>query len=170
MLNLQPLIARLVDDVFRAVRAASVEELRDLLAPRTATAPARARRKPAPKRTRPAPPARPTRQPAAPKAAAGEPATLPEPPVLAEITDPERLLSWTAVANGVTALQELATSAPPSVILEVPLVAPVASAEPDDHPPTSSLRPTVGALPALREGESVVRAAGAGLVIRRRRA
>ena len=44
MLDLQPLVDRFVEDVLRAVRGASLDELRELLAPGT---PARVRRPPA---------------------------------------------------------------------------------------------------------------------------
>jgi hypothetical protein len=156
MLDLQPLVDRLVEDVLRAVRGASLDELRELLAP---AAPARMRRpsaavpRAAPAR-RQARPKRPVRaaaasapRKAAPAALAPEPAV--EPPAFAEITDPERLLAATVAPRGVTAPQE----APPTD-LEV-------------EPPPSAERPTGGATARLRAGESLARATGAGVVIRR---
>jgi hypothetical protein len=121
MLDLQPLVDRFVEDVLRAVRGASLDELRELLAPGTL---ARVRRSPA----------------AVPRA---------EPPAFAEITDPERLLAATVAPRGATA----------------PLEAPPADLE--GEPPPSAERPTGGATARLRAGESLARATGAGVVIRR---
>ncbi len=157
MLDLQPLVDRFVEDVLRAVRGASLDELRELLAPGT---PARVRRPPAavpraaPAR-RQARPKRPVSaaatsalRKAAPAALAPEPA-VPEPPAFAEITDPERLLAATVAPRGATA----------------PLEAPPADLE--GEPPPSAERPTGGATARLRAGESLARATGAGVVIRR---
>jgi hypothetical protein len=152
MLDLQPLIDRFVEDVFRAVRGASLDELRELLAQGT---PTRARRPPvavpraAPAR-RQARPKRPVR--AAPASAprkAAPAALAPEPPAFAEITDPERLLAATVAPRGATAPLE----APPT--------------DPEGEPPPSAERPTGGATARLRAGESLARATGAGVVIRR---
>jgi hypothetical protein len=157
MLDLQPLIDRLVEDVLRAVRGASLDELRELLA---AGRPARVRRPPAavpraaPAR-RQARPQRPVRTAAtsAPRKAARtafapEPA-VPEPPAFAEITDPERLLAATVAPRGATAPLE----APPTDL--------------EREPPPSAEQPTSGATARLRAGESLARATGAGVVIRR---
>ena len=156
MLDLQPLVDRFVEDVLRAVRGASLDELRELLDPGT---PARARRPPAAvpraaparRQARPQPPVRAaaTSSPrkAAPAALAPEPAA--EPPAFAEITDPERLLAATVAPRGATAPLE----APPTDL--------------EGEPPPSAERPTGGATARLRAGESLARATGAGVVIRR---
>jgi len=160
MLNLQPLVARFVDDVLRALRGASLDDLRDLLAPER-DAPLRppqrrvsvVRREPTRRSARPRPAKRkaataPSSEPTAPVVDVAEPA--PEPPVVAEITDPEGLLA------GAPTLERAPTPAHG---------APQAAAEPE--PPPSAARPTVSPTAALREGESLARAAGVGLVIRR---
>jgi hypothetical protein len=152
MLDLQPHVDRFVEDVLRAVRGASLDELRELLAPST---PARVRRPPAavpraaPAR-RQARPQRPVRAAAtsARRKAAPEPA-VPDPPAFAEITDPERLLAATVAPRGATAPHE----APPAGL--------------EGEPPPSAERPTGGATARLRAGESLARATGAGVVIRR---
>ena len=76
-------------------------------------------------------------------------ALAPEPPAFAEITDPERLLAATVAPRGATAPLE----APPT--------------DPEGEPPPSAERPTGGATARLRAGESLARATGAGVVIRR---
>jgi hypothetical protein len=154
MLDLRPLIARLVDDLLRVIRGASVEELGELLAP--VEDPPRRRRRVRRSKPRPAakPAARPKRRPAAPQVGAA-PAPAPEPPTHAEITDPERLLA----AAAVEALTRASVR---------PHVAPVAAEEPS---PPSGQRPAAGANIALRQGESVARVSEhGGVVIRRKRA
>jgi hypothetical protein len=156
MLDLQPLIDRFVEGVLRALRGASLDELRELLAPGT---PARVPRPPAavpraaPAR-RQARPQRPVRAAAtsAPRRAARAALAselAAEPFAFAEITDPERLLAATVAPRGTTA----------------PLEAP--SADLEGEPPASAERPTGGATARLRAGESLARATGAGVVIRR---
>jgi hypothetical protein len=154
MLDLQPLVDRFVEDVLRAVRGASLDELREALAQ---GAPARVGRPPAavpraaPAR-RQARPKRPVRAAATSATRKAAPAALapdPEPPGFAEITDPERLLAATVAPRGATA----------------PLEAPPADLE--GEPPPSAERPTGGATARLRAGESLARATGAGVVIRR---
>ena len=71
------------------------------------------------------------------------------PPAFAEITDPERLLAATVAPRGATAPLE----APPTDL--------------EGEPPPSAERPTGGATARLRAGESLARATGAGVVIRR---
>ncbi len=89
-----------------------------------------------------------SRQPASVPAPPSEAA--PEPPVVAEITDPERLLG---------------SQEPPAPAGDAaPTSAPAAEA---GDPPPSAERPAVGPMAALREGESLARAHGAAVVIRR---
>jgi hypothetical protein len=152
MLNIQPLITRLVDDILRAVRTATIEELRASLSAGAADAPTPARGKAvAPHRTprpRRALGARPQHQPDAHESAA-ERLDRPEPPAAGEITDPERLLSAVTAVNAAVAPNEPALP------------------DPQGEPPASAARPTERPQTALRAGESLARASGAGLVIRR---
>jgi hypothetical protein len=155
MLDLRPLTARLVDDLLRLIRGASVEELRELLGPAVVGPPPRRRRprrskpKPAPKRAAPS-----KRRSATPRPrAAAAPAPAPEPPAHAEITDPERLL----------AAGEVAATTRASVR---PRAAPVATEEPS---PPSGERRAAGPNVALRQGESLAHASERGVVIRRRK-
>jgi hypothetical protein len=164
MLKLQPLIDRFVDDVLRAVRGASLDDLRDLLgdaAPKRVARSAARREKPrerpvndlpvaAPKRRRTANPAE-RRLSTTARLPAASPHPAPaDAPVVEEITDPERLLG--------------APEMPPLPAESAPVSAQGADA---GEPPPSSERLAVGPKAALREGESLVRADGAAVVIRR---
>jgi hypothetical protein len=154
ILNLELLIARFVDDVLRTIRAASLEEVREACAPAAWSRRASAQRKGAPKgrqsRRVPVPPRKealelaervPTPEPHA--------APEPEPPAFAEITDPVGLLAAAPVP-------EDAPTSPTGVAEDVA----------EERPPSTE-RPAPEATVALREGESLVRAGGAGVVIRR---
>jgi hypothetical protein len=158
MHKFEPLIARFVEDVLRAVRTASLDELRDLLAPETTPAPSAPRRAERAMKTARAPVARPQRTRAArlPAVRAKVPAPQSEAPVeveelpeIAEITDPERLLA--------AELEASSAHAPP----------PAPSAAEQGEPPPSSERLHVGRAATLRDGESLARADGAAVVIRR---
>jgi hypothetical protein len=153
MLDLQPLIARLVDDLLRLIRGASVEELNELYGAPLEDPPRRQRRarqsgpRSAPKR--PAAPAR-KKAPRRTEVVASVPA--PEPALHAEITDPERLLA-------------VATPPAPTKVSAGP------HAPAEEPSPPSGERRAVGASVALRRGESVARASEhGGVVIRRKRA
>jgi hypothetical protein len=152
MLDFQPLIARLVDRLLRLVREASVEELRDLLLPAEAD-PAPSRRRPLRGKLRQAAKSapRPKRRavPHRPRALAA-PVPAVEPPLHAEITDPDRLLAAAAPSAPTTASAR-------------PRTAPVATAEPS--PPNGQR--SVSA--KLRSGESVAHASERGGVVIRRR-
>jgi hypothetical protein len=181
MLDLQPLIARFVDDVLRTIRTASLDELRALLGeaatrapaldkprdpPRGITreparaarsAPSRGRRR-AQARPRPLPVAPPSAGPGSlggeewPRATRTGPAEAPEPPAPAEITDPEALLA------AASAWQPVAPSPPPTLRAvdgDVELAA-----------PPSGERSARG-VARLRAGETLAREAGTGVVIRR---
>jgi hypothetical protein len=140
MLDFRPLVARFVDDVFRALRHASLEELRELLGPPTPAAPA-ARRSLTP----------PAASPRARRPRKAAPAA--ERPLWAEITDPERLLA--------AILESPMRAVPP------PSTPAVADSEaPREQAPNSTERPTTA---ALRAGETLARASGGGMVIRRTR-
>jgi hypothetical protein len=165
MLNLEPLIARFVDDVLRAIRAASLEELREACAPRGATPVAPSRRASAPRKTRSKATVRPRPRPTPGRreplrnshparteraeSIGGGPLPAPEPALGAEITDPDRLL---------------AAALPPEDAPTSPTGAPE---EPEEEPPPSTERPAPSAPVALREGETLARADGAAVVIRR---
>jgi hypothetical protein len=74
-----------------------------------------------------------------------------EPPAVAEITDPERLLRAEIADAG---------GAPPRTsLLDLP----------PEAPPSSTEQPTSRAAVALRANEALVRASSAGVVIRRRK-
>ena len=156
MLNLEPLIARLVEDVLRAIGSLTLEELRDLLAPSMAASPRKSATVPhVPVRShrakRPLPRGRVTK--ASPASVSDQdraaPGAIPEPPAGADITDPERLL---------------ATARPPQQVLPAAEVGLLGS---EDEPPPSSVRPVVGSVVPLRPGERLASTSGAGIVIRR---
>jgi hypothetical protein len=152
MLDLQPLIGRLVDDLLRVIRGASVEELYELFGTPEGD-PGRPRRgrtkSPSKHAARPVSgrASRPARAVAA-RSPAGEP------PLHSEITDPESLLAASA--------------------LEAPResVRPHPAPAPDEEPsPPRDERHAARANVALRHGESVARASDhGGIVIRRKRA
>jgi hypothetical protein len=163
MLNLEPLIARFVDDVLRAVRRTNLNELRDLLVTAPAAAPGAPRRRAAAPGKAPA--GLRTAKPMAPAPAGDALALKPrpartetpadhvptsEPLEIAEITDPERLLADAAPSGALA-----------------PYLA--AEGEPEEEPPPSTERLAARPTVALREGESLARDAGAGIVIRRRK-
>jgi hypothetical protein len=160
MLNLEPLIARLVDDVLGAIRTATLAELRAVLAsseldlerkPRLA-APSPVARPPEVKRV----PASRRKPPSAP-ASLGVQRSHPEPEPHSEITDPERLLAPPVP--------------PPPRVDTAPQDEPVVAA-PEEAPPESRASTpvvhAVGHAPArLRVGESLANTTGTGVVIRR---
>jgi hypothetical protein len=158
MLDLQPLIARLVDDVFRLIRGASVGELRELLGQAEGRSPVERGRRAERSKSAPARKAapRPRREPAV-REKRARPATViaPEASVHAEITDPEWLLG-------------VATPSAPTrafVRNDTALVAV------EESSPSSGQRPASRASVGLRSGESMARASErGGVVIRRKRA
>jgi hypothetical protein len=138
MRKVEELIARFVDDVIRTIREAPLEELDAAVGakPRHAAA-------------APSPPqAARTRRPERRRA---------EPPVIAEITDPERLLHLAARAEP----QPPPPARVPSILEPAP--APAAEA------PESSTRPSRAVTVALQKNESIARAADGRVVIRRRK-
>jgi hypothetical protein len=156
MLHLEPLIARLVDDVLRAIREASIEELRDLLPAAETQRPPRGRAarpvaapvpRPRHKAVRPTKRARVAR---AERAVTHGGASRPEIHAFEEITDPERLLGlvWPALPQEETR----ATTAPQHETV----------AAEDESP-----RPSAPVRAPLRAGETVIRDNGAGVVTRR---
>ena len=147
MLNLEPLIANLVNDVLRALRGVTLDELRELVA--IASPPsgrAQASRRGA--RRAPGRSARPWTT-----AKRGADTPLAPEGSFVEITDPDRLLA-------------AAMTASPREAPEPPGRSP---AGPDEEPPRSTERLTTAAAKvALREGETLARPlGGAGPVVRR---
>jgi hypothetical protein len=165
MLKLQPLIARLVDDVLRLVREAAMEDLRRLVVSdaerspesppvkRTSGATSGARRvADVPNRRRGAlhEPVQRSHQ------VAKNPAKNPDrapPPTVAEITDPEALLAGAApkpvppLALEYTRVSESESDGPASAVRPLPLVSPV----------------------RLMGNETLARVSSSGVVIRRAR-
>ena len=151
MKKLQYLTERFAEDVFRVLRGATLEELADLMAsPEAPLARGRASVSRAVGRaSRTVRPSSRTvaRVPARDRAdvgrgRSGEGGAAHEPPAIAEITDPERLL-------------RIETDTPST-----------AQPEPQpEPPPASTVQPSV----LLRANEALVRASNAGIVIRRRK-
>jgi hypothetical protein len=156
MLNLEALIARFVADVLRAIRGATLEELRDLstASPRKSSA---APRSSVRRRARRRPPvgistASQSRSVSdrVDVASVGE---IREPPVAADITDPERLLVTTPSARPEPSLAPNGEAGAPAGLLE--------------EPPSRHELPVVGSSVSLRPGETLASASTAGVVIRR---
>jgi hypothetical protein len=169
MLNLEPLIARLVEDVLRCIGEATLAELEAVTATRLAAPkPARATRR-SPRRSARRNPPRAIR-PAATPPPSGD---VLEPPGFDAITRPEDLL----VATAPTAAA--ASVVPPAVVPAATAPAATANAnetayddgspDAEEGGPPSSVQPARPSTPTLRDGESVVRATAAGVVIRRAR-
>ncbi|MGO9837423.1 MAG: hypothetical protein ACLP1X_24805 [Polyangiaceae bacterium] len=153
MLKLEPLVARLVEDVLRAIGRLTLEDLRDLAAPSAAPSPRksaavpriqvvrrRAERRLALGRVRNWPPAGMADQ------GSAAPGAIVDRPEGADITDPERLL---------------ATARPPMPDRD--------GGAPTDgeESPAGAVRPGVGSVVPLRPGERLASASGASVVIRR---
>jgi len=165
MLNLEPLIARFVDDVLGAIRRASPEELRRALElePPVRTAPRRKLQAAAPRqpvkapagraRPRPRPAALPARAVSLPAPEVTPAATTREPdaPAVGEITDPGALLDAAVAEYGAPRAYEwlLTTEETP---------------QPES---ASTPSPRRQSEVALRAGESLARSSGNGVVIRR---
>jgi hypothetical protein len=155
MLNLEPLIARLVEDVLRAIGSLTLEELRDLIAPSTTALPRKSPtvpHVPVPSRRAKRPlPRRPLKSPPATVSDPGTAAVraIPELPAGADITDPDRLL---------------ATASPPQQVLPAAEVGVPVS---EDEPPSSTVRPVFVSGVSLRPGERLASPSGASIVIRR---
>jgi hypothetical protein len=154
MLKLEPLVARLVEDVLRALRSVTLEDLRDLAAPSATPSPRksaavvphvpvvhrRAKRRLALERVKNSPPARVADQ----GRAARD--SIVDLPAGADITDPERLL-----ATARAPLPDREGGAPTD----------------GEEPPAGAVSPGVGAVMPLRPGERLANASGASIVIRR---
>jgi hypothetical protein len=164
MKKLDALIAGFADEVFRTIRGATLEELAELLA---SPLPAEPARRSAARLSRvastaqwpPAPRPRLERSIRPNQVRADLPAA-PDAPVVAEITDPERLLRIEADVSPPPYPSEPAARTEP----------PASRTEPSPEPPPVSTEKPVSAPPVLlRANEALVRASSAGVVIRRRR-
>jgi len=160
MLNLEPLIARLVEDVLGAIRGATLGELRELMAPsnRALTGKSSAARHvpiPSPRVTRRLP-GRTVRgsqsRSVSDRADALSVGAILGLPREADITDPERLLDTTRLPR-----PQQAPARGEGGVLDGP----------QEEPPSITVRPVLGSVVSLRPGESLVSASGAGIVIRR---
>jgi hypothetical protein len=202
MRKLESMIAQFVDDLLLTIGEASVEELRELFASR-----------PEPQRTALARPA--TARPPSTSAAAPVEAAPPRlrpvqaartwtdsslaapPPAVAEITDPESLLSLVssnpppvlaalaslvslplsapAVASTPSSARSTSASAgsggPGAVLLSLPTRVAVTEThiEPEGESPASGIRPVGGATVRLSDNETLARVSNAGIVIRRKK-
>ena len=159
MLNLEPLVTRLVEDVLRAVRGTTLAELRGLTAPsnRASTRKSSAARHAGPsrrvKRRLPRKIATDSQsRSVSDRADAVSVGAIVRLPTGANITDPERLLETTPLIRTQQAPAPCEGGA---------------ADDPEEEPPSSTVRPVVGSVVSLRPGESLVSASGAGIVIRR---
>jgi hypothetical protein len=162
VLNLQPLVARFVDDVLRAVRKATLPELEALLKADRGASLAQA--------VRPAIHARRQRQ----RRKRSSPVRIsqPHPKRIREHVTPAGAGSVPLELDAITDPENLlVASVAPRTLKAVPASA---AAIPNEQstgtvqaPPPSSERRTGNSGPALRPGETLARASGAGVVIRR---
>ena len=150
MLNLQPLIARFVDDILRLIREAAAEDLRSLVA-----RDARRSRQPHPvKHSAAIRHRRIVDDPGQRSRGLTAAADLSPPPTVAEITDPEALLAGTAPEPAGARADARAEG----------------RLESESHGPASTVRPMQGDSPVrLMGNETLARVSNAGIVIRRAR-
>jgi len=150
MPNLEPLVARFVDALLRAIRRATLDELCEALEEETPGAPRPRARAQAPAAAphvdRPRPP---RSRNAAARGIAPKPPPPSELPTIGEITEPEKLLA--VVAN------HWPSPAGPDEIEEPQ----------SEAAPASGERVVAGLPPRLRQGEAAVAVRGSTFVIRR---
>jgi hypothetical protein len=182
MRKLESMIAQFVDDLLHTIGEATIEELRELFA----TVPERSRDEPlfpSAELARPAP-SRPVQAPRAPRvdpAAARKSiaalanvrsASSHPPPAVADITDPESLLSIVATNASAPAIGSVRRSAP-SILTPVPArTTPTnieRAPEPEGDSPASGVRPVGGSTVRLSDNETLARVSNSGVVIRRRK-
>jgi hypothetical protein len=161
MRKLEPLIDRFVEDVLGCIRAASLENLRAALSP-DGDRPPTLRPLPRPLKSErtssiPGRPVRALRKPSR-RFVVAPGTTGPDTPrTLAEITNPEGLLA-------------LRPETPETVLVVAEVAEPASAPVSESDGPTGGVRDGVLALPMrLREGETLVRDSGAGIVLRRAR-
>ena len=168
MLNLEPLIARLVEDVLCSIRTVPLAELispSGRASPSKSTAARRVPIRPDGRRDRdPEVGRRHVKRPLHTTESQSRSAlnradavgALHEPSTGADITDPARLLAMTRQLH----LPPHPEEAPATAGGGAPTV-------PEEEPPSSTVRPVLGSVVRLRPGESLASTSGAGIVIRR---
>jgi hypothetical protein len=163
MLNLQPLIARLVDDILCAVAELTLAELETLTegeggATAVRTSPPRHRPVAGPRGARSAQTSVHTRlrSPARARQSPATESTSPEPIRDGDITDPEQLLMPTP-----------SPAATEQTFVRTGQAEPGPHMEPEEEAPASRVQHVSHHRTPLRAGESVARASAAGVVIRR---
>jgi hypothetical protein len=176
------MIAQFVDDLLHTIGEATIEELRELFAnvperskdeplfPFAEVAPAAASRPvPAPRAPRADHAA--ARKSIAALANVRSASSLP-PPAVAEITDPESLLSIVATNGSAPALGSIRRSAP-SILMPVAARSTTTTAErtqePEGESPASGVRPVGGSTVRLSDNETLARVSNSGVVIRRKK-
>jgi hypothetical protein len=182
MRKLESMIAQFVDDLLHTIGEATIEELRELFA----TVPERSEGEPLfpSAELTPAAPSRPARATRAPRvdqaAARRSIATLANvrsasslpPPAVAEITDPESLLSIVATNGSAPAIGSVRRSAP-SILTPVPTRTATATTEraqeTEGESPASGVRPVGGSTVRLSDNETLARVSNSGVVIRRKK-
>jgi hypothetical protein len=183
MRKLDSMIAQFVDDLLHTIGEATIEELRELFA----TVPERSKDEPLfPSAELAAAPRRPVPAPRAPRADHAEArrsiaalanvrsaSSLP-PPAVAEITDPESLLSIVATNGSAPTIGSVRRSAP-SILMPVPARATTPSTtteraqELEGESPASGVRPVGASTVRLSDNETLARVSNSGVVIRRRK-
>jgi hypothetical protein len=180
MRKLDSMIAQFVDDLLHTIGEATIEELRELFA----NVPERSKDEPLFQLAELAlaAPSRPAHAARAPRAAHAEArksiaalanvrsaSSLP-PPAVAEITDPESLLSIVAANGSAPAVASVRRSAP-SILM--PVAARTTTTErpqePEGESPASGVRPMGGSTVRLSDNETLARVSNSGVVIRRRK-
>ena len=160
MLNLEALIARLVEDVIRAIRSATLEELRDLNTASTTASPRKSSTTPR------FPGSSPQAKRHLPRRAVVDPhpgnasdrtttsadGAIRGLPSGDDITDPERLLATTPSTWPVQTSVSGEGGVPTG---------------PEEEPPSGTTQPVVDAVVRLRPGERLASVSGASVVIRR---
>lgn len=183
MRKLESMIAQFVDDLLHTIGEATIEELRELFA----NVPERSEDEPLfpfaelalAAASRPVPA---TRAPRADHAAARKSiaalanvrsaSSLP-PPAVAEITDPESLLSIVATNGSAPAIGSIRRSAP-SILMPVAARSTTTTTteraqEPEGESPASGVRPVGGSTVRLSDNETLARVSNSGVVIRRKK-
>jgi hypothetical protein len=174
MKKLHALVAGFADEVFRTIRGATLEELAELLGaepapavrsqqrtgPRVTTSNQRSTSWPTSRRA----PERTSRQ----LGIFDEIHASPETTVVAEITDPERLLGLESDTSAAPNRAPAASNHVPTATNHRQLAV-VPEPAPEASPPSSTEKPVSSAPVLLRANEALVRASNAGIVIRRRK-
>jgi len=174
MKKLDALVAGFADEVFRTIRGATLEELAELLG--AEPAPERSQQRTVTRATsgthRPA--WSPSRKPGAERRTRqlgifDDLQGSPEAQVVAEITDPERLLRLESDASAAPDHAPAGPAHAASAAANHRPLTVVREPAPETPPPVSTEKPVSSAPVLLRANEALVRASNAGIVIRRRK-